>query len=63
MFSSIYLPGGRVQQTESKDAIQHGGGILRPSLGVQVNDGLPVALRVVLEVKLLLQLLLQHQIS
>ena len=56
MFSSIYLPGGRVQQTESKDAIQHGGGILHSSLGIQMNDGLAIALRQILEVKLLLQL-------
>ena len=51
-----HLLGGGVQQTEGEDAVQHGGRVLRPSLGIQMDDGLPVTLRQVLKAKLLLDL-------
>lgn len=55
--ADVHAPFRRVQDDETEDTVQVFGGVLRPSLGVQVNDDLTVTGSRRVKVKLLLELL------
>lgn len=61
--ADVHAPFRRVQDDETEDAVQVFGGVLRPSLGVQVNDDLAVTGCGRVKVKLLLELLEEFELK